>query len=817
MKKKLFAVITLFFALFIFLGAEVKADDGKVYGFVREDTSAYPQNFYVEGYLENGSVRLSYSEDSFPYLNIYQQYSVYTQSAYYNGDLIEADKVEFGNLVEGYVKKGINVRDSSDLNQVAGVWPARQHIKGIKIGSNIRIPKSDTDSFLSVYDFGLLRGRQVSGYLERATYLRNFETKNKIDLLKAGDYIEGVLVDGYIQNEYGGEIYNFGLLSGKSVSGYISKNTNARRGMNGNVEYVALAGEYVSGIKLSNGYIKTEDYDRYGNHLYIYDFGLLSGQPVNGYLEYSSAARHGVKGEFVRNYPAGTYIEGTKLSNGYIVLDNGLSIYDFGILKGSRVSGYIPAAANIRNAPNGKIVGSYYQYKQISGIKNGNWIALYNGKYIYDFGLIKGEPVRGYASRTTNARISPTGKIVGSVKYGDLIQGNKVGNYIHLKNGRYIYNFGLLKTTDVKAVLKSSTNIRDGVNGKLVDTYPAGTYIEGKKFGNWIALNNGFYLYDLGLNSTNRISTKTDIGLTFSVPSQKEVYDYYHNYKTGAKDKMNVLGLYLQDPSVNSAYSILPNEANFNPGKLTLNTQKDALHVANTFRYSVGIRNVSLNSEFSRLAQAGSFLNYLNGGLSHFPEVPKGLKESSQLYQDGRAGSSSSNISYGSYTILDNFAFMRDDSGYSNIESVGHRGWMLNPKATEFGVGGVYYQSHLRVFQENPREVGSYVLAYPNRSTAVEWMTGATPLSVFFSDDFDISNAKVTLTDVDRGSSTTYTSSNGLRIFNYYGYGHNKALIFGQIYNLNTYSKYRVKITGVTRNGAAYPIEYTINFFRMSK
>lgn len=139
---------------------------------------------------------------------------------------------------------------------------------------------------------------------------------------------------------------------------------------------------------------------------------------------------------------------------------------------------------------------------------------------------------------------------------------------------------------------------------------------------------------------------------------------------------------YAQEPSVSGEYSA---------GQLTDGALSEALDYVNFLRklaYLDG--NVTLDALYTLRAQHGAALLAANDALSHDSPRPEGMSDG--FYQTAHAGTMSSNIAAINWMaddILKNAVeyFVRDD-GEANLETLGHRRWLLNPYlgATGFGL-----------------------------------------------------------------------------------------------------------------------------------
>ena len=114
---------------------------------------------------------------------------------------------------------------------------------------------------------------------------------------------------------------------------------------------------------------------------------------------------------------------------------------------------------------------------------------------------------------------------------------------------------------------------------------------------------------------------------------------------------------------------------------------EDVRRRINYFRAMAGVpANVMLDSVKNGKAQAAALLYSVNGALSHYPR--RDFPHWNCLSDDADEAARNSNIGYGSSYgagVVDNF--MRD-AGAGNAQ-VGHRRWLLYPRAVEMGVGVV--------------------------------------------------------------------------------------------------------------------------------
>ncbi len=178
-------------------------------------------------------------------------------------------------------------------------------------------------------------------------------------------------------------------------------------------------------------------------------------------------------------------------------------------------------------------------------------------------------------------------------------------------------------------------------------------------------------------------------------------------------------------------------------GALSNAVMQDALKMLNTIRYIAGLSyNVQLDENYTKMAQAGAFINDVNDEMNHEPPQPEGMAD--DLYQLGYAGTSTSNLAWASYdrpladTTLD---WMSDESGF-NLTCLGHRRWQINPKLQAVGFGHSGKYSAIRIFDESGAG-GQTGVVWPAQNMPVDYFDETLAWS--YSLGRTISNAVVTL------------------------------------------------------------------------
>lgn len=306
----------------------------------------------------------------------------------------------------------------------------------------------------------------------------------------------------------------------------------------------------------------------------------------------------------------------------------------------------------------------------------------------------------------------------------------------------------------------------------------------------------------------NETKANNASGLTVASPTIEEIKSYWKNYQTKANDTVEVFGLNLINQESDEIFSEWTNLDlnNMTLGALSQVAQEDALHIANTARFASGIKNeLVIGQNQAQAAQAASLVNRLNDEISHNPEQVSGLD--SNIYQLGIQGAANSNLA-SNYGLLDSvLGYIRDDLGERNQAEVGHRRWVLNPAETEVGFGLTDEYSAMYVNNnEYDGENEDLVYAYPGQTAISEFHSEEASLSLMFGENFDVTNAKVSVTDLQTGEVRNDAHiDQSLK-------GWVKSITFGQGMNFQPGTKLQVKVTGVTKDGAEYPVEYTIEY-----
>lgn len=289
------------------------------------------------------------------------------------------------------------------------------------------------------------------------------------------------------------------------------------------------------------------------------------------------------------------------------------------------------------------------------------------------------------------------------------------------------------------------------------------------------------------------------VGINVAYHTEDEIRDYLKF--SGATPDNQVT--YKEKPSIKAPYKA---------GILTDETLNSAIKMLNQVRYIAGIsHNVLLNDEANAKTQAASLVNRVNNTLTHYPVKPSDMEDS--LYQLGAQGAGSSNLGAGYRTINSSILYgYMEDGDSSNIDRVGHRRWILNPKMSATGFGYCEGYTALYAFDGNNKSASEYGVAWPAQTMPTDYFGIYYPWSISMGYQVNKDNVQVKLVRLSDNRTWNFSNSsvNGYFNVNNTGYGQTGCIIFRPD-NIEAYSngdKFQVTITGLNT-----PVSYQVSFF----
>lgn len=301
---------------------------------------------------------------------------------------------------------------------------------------------------------------------------------------------------------------------------------------------------------------------------------------------------------------------------------------------------------------------------------------------------------------------------------------------------------------------------------------------------------------NIGITESTYVSAAVSSaeGLNVDYHTQDEIKAYIAEHPYDA----NADAVYDVEPVLTSPYVT---------GELSQETLSSALNALNIVRYIAGIGEVSLNSSYTELSQAGAMLNAANGVMSHSPSQPTDMSD--ELYSFGLSGCRSSNLArgYSNLTTAILSGWMRDSS---SLDTLGHRRWCLNPAMAQTGFG--QSDSYMAMYAfDRTKTTNASGVCWPAQNTPVEYFNDQYPWSISMGYSVNISDITVTLTRLSDSSVWTFTenSSDGQLIVNNDSYGQQGCIIFvPDGITVKDGDSYNVRVDGL-----AETVSYDVNFF----
>lgn len=340
------------------------------------------------------------------------------------------------------------------------------------------------------------------------------------------------------------------------------------------------------------------------------------------------------------------------------------------------------------------------------------------------------------------------------------------------------------------------------------------------------AKNNGFKFISLngGDDSSEYVPDNSDDYSESGYSSFEKLSKSKIKKLLDNSSKENINSAFTKNASVNPPYSV---------GILSEPALDNGLNRLNAYRRLAGLPDVSVDDDYSDLCAKGALVNAVNNTMTHFPSQPSGMDRS--LYLDGYKGTSSSNIAFynGYYPTIGPIAYSVDlwmnDSDIYNIETLGHRRWLLNPKMGKTGFGAAVADDgavHTAAYSfDNSADAEDYnFISWPpsgNCPGDTDFFTKEHAWSVTLNPEKYLtpdSNVKVTLTRASDGKNWIFSKNtqDSSLFFNVEtnGYGVNNCIIFrpDRVYNYS--GKYTVTINGIKDiYGKNTSVCFAVNFF----
>ena len=320
-------------------------------------------------------------------------------------------------------------------------------------------------------------------------------------------------------------------------------------------------------------------------------------------------------------------------------------------------------------------------------------------------------------------------------------------------------------------------------------------------------------LVSVPLNAEAKNGDTGSTSLKVDYHTKEEIAEYIKKHPHDNADKNN--------------FAAVPNfTAPYSPGRLSDDTLNDTCALLNYYRYIVGIPEVTLNDDYTELAQTACLLNAINKVNANNPlSQPSGMDNA--MYQEGCKGANNSIISWGKGFGGDDalsLSFFEFTPCYTmtNIWAKNFLDirYMLNPYMAQTGFGvaknGEYTYSAMYSADESNSNGNNYsIVAWPAQNTPTGDFWGKEEWYLYIDDD--IQSASVTMTCENTGEKWVFSSESSNNPGDFYidnrWYGLKGCIAFKPAENINCDNGYSYKISVSAKGSKQYSVEYTVDFF----
>ena len=264
-------------------------------------------------------------------------------------------------------------------------------------------------------------------------------------------------------------------------------------------------------------------------------------------------------------------------------------------------------------------------------------------------------------------------------------------------------------------------------------------------------------------------------------------------------------------------YAVAATDEPYAIGRLSAVNQQSALNLVNQVRFIAGLNaDVGLLPEQEDAMAAAALVLRLNGGLSHTPPRPAALADAAYdgLYQQGLIGAGHANVATG-YTATGAILAYMADADSANIEAVGHRRWIINPRLsrTVFGANGRFSAMYAH---DTSGSGGQTRVAWPAQQMPLQYFSANDPWSVSYGHALDAAQIQVSLIRASDGRIWRFSQAESNGYFNVENnyYGQPGCVIFRPdgLEGIADGEQFDVAVT----DGAAREVtRYTVRFFSL--
>ena len=369
--------------------------------------------------------------------------------------------------ITGYAKSAINVRKTPG-GAVIGTVIRGDQVKGVLVGSWVKFTYNGSTGYVYVPLLQDSPVEQKNVYIKAGSNLRDSPNGQVIEKLDMPIYVKANIASNWLYFERNNKVnyvYNSNTQTEPlTVTGYLIGNTNGRLSpdFDGYVFQILPIGMEISGTMQGDWVECILDSDYWHNEHYYVHIGRLRKDPIiqvryaksDTNLRYPDNLYH-ITGKIGK----GDYVKGQVIGDYIVEKRNGMDMAVYRhILSETPIpyAGYVIPNTNVRNAPNGSVLGKYVKYTYVSGTWQDNWLKIqYQGKtgYVHYSQLSKNTPDQFITNQTSF--IGADGTVVQGtpLTYGEMKRFLDLINQHRKNNGvaPLVYDYNWLDGGNIRA------------------------------------------------------------------------------------------------------------------------------------------------------------------------------------------------------------------------------------------------------------------------------------------------------------------------------------------------------------------------------
>ena len=392
------------------------------------------------------------------------------------------------------------------------------------------VVQSDVTPALPIsYSRSITNANQVTRYISANSIIRSSPGGIEITTLEMPLLVSGTKEGAWLRFIYNGSTAYVAMsvttTANPEITGYAKSTVNVRNAPGGSIIGTIPRGHQVQGVLIGNMVRFT--YNNKTGYVYI---PLLQATPVQvtRYILANTIIRSAPNGSIITTPKMPLFVTGTIHGAWLRFTYNGNTAYvamSMTSTDNPAVICYAKSAVNVRNAPNGSVIGTLTKGQKITGYCEGAWIRItYKGQTAYIAAKFTdtNPPAESLYVQAGPLAVRPaknSSELIGTLAKGQKITGHREGAWIRITyNGQTAYiaaKYTDLKPAQVTLYIRSIIlAVRPDKNSKeLMGILNRGTKVTGCRDGAWIRITyNGKTAYIAAKYTTEEVvNPKTGI------------------------------------------------------------------------------------------------------------------------------------------------------------------------------------------------------------------------------------------------------------------------------------------------------------------